>query len=188
MLRTVVRQHIDHMISTRNFKARNERIETGVLVKSHEERNVSVEREKSGRMLSLESNWTVFEREPCSFNHGSYPDQGAQSPSSNSRTPIQTDGQKPKINDSPRGASPSGLKRRKPCKDFLKGKCTEPSCDLWHPPVCMNYQSESGCNYGDRCHFRETEAGGQPSKSQNKWRKRNSGLTEGDCSNGLCVP
>ena len=33
-LRTMVRQHIDLMISTRNFKAQNERIETGVLVKS----------------------------------------------------------------------------------------------------------------------------------------------------------
>ena len=34
-LKTMVRRHIDQMISTRHFKARNERIETGVLVKSH---------------------------------------------------------------------------------------------------------------------------------------------------------
>ena len=52
--------------------------------------------------------------------------------------------------------SPSGLKGRRPCKDFLKGKCAEPSCDLWHPPVCLNRKSESGCKYGDRCHFRHT--------------------------------
>ena len=32
------------MIRTRNFKARNGRIETGVVVKSHKGRNVSVER------------------------------------------------------------------------------------------------------------------------------------------------
>ena len=36
-LRKVVRQHIDQTIRTRNLKARNERIETGVLVKSLEE-------------------------------------------------------------------------------------------------------------------------------------------------------
>ena len=40
--RTVVRQHFDQMIRTRNFNARNERIETGVLVKNHKGRNVSV--------------------------------------------------------------------------------------------------------------------------------------------------
>ena len=40
----MVNQHIDQTIRTRNFKARNERIETGVLVKSQKGRNVSVER------------------------------------------------------------------------------------------------------------------------------------------------
>ena len=34
-LRTMVGQHTDQTIRTRNFNARNERIETGVLVKSH---------------------------------------------------------------------------------------------------------------------------------------------------------
>ena len=33
-LKTMVRRRVDQMIRTRNFKARNERIETGVLVKS----------------------------------------------------------------------------------------------------------------------------------------------------------
>ena len=42
-LKTMVRRQKDHMIRTRNFKARNERIETGVLVKSHKGREVSVE-------------------------------------------------------------------------------------------------------------------------------------------------
>ena len=78
---------------------------------------------------------------------------------------------------SPRGASPSGLKGRRPCKDFLKGKCSEPTCDLWHPPVCLNYKSESGCKYGDRCHFRHTEVDGQQSKKSKKgWWKRSVAL------------
>ena len=33
-LTTMVRRHIDRMTRTRNFTARNDRIETGVLVKS----------------------------------------------------------------------------------------------------------------------------------------------------------
>ena len=42
-LRKMVRQHFDQTIRTRNFKARNEIIETGVLVKSHKGRNVSAQ-------------------------------------------------------------------------------------------------------------------------------------------------
>ena len=56
----MVRQRVDPAIRTRNFKARNERFETGALVKSHKGRNVSADR--SGRLLSVESNWTVFKR------------------------------------------------------------------------------------------------------------------------------
>ena len=41
-------------------------------------------------------------------------------------------------------------------------------CDFWHPPVCLNYKSESKCRYGDRCHFRHTEADGQPSNKKSK--------------------
>ena len=43
-LETMVRRHIDQMIGTRNFKARNDRIQTGVLVKSQTREKVRVER------------------------------------------------------------------------------------------------------------------------------------------------
>ena len=59
-------------------------------------------------------------------------------------------------------------KAKEGAKKNLKGTCTEPSCDLWHPPVCTNYKSESRCKYGDRCPFRHTEAGGQPGKKSKK--------------------
>ena len=43
-LKIMVRRHIDQTITTRNFRARNESIETGVLVKSQQGKNVSFER------------------------------------------------------------------------------------------------------------------------------------------------
>ena len=49
----MVRQHIDQTIRTLNFKVRNDRIETGVLVKSQKGENVRLER-KVGRLLSVE--------------------------------------------------------------------------------------------------------------------------------------
>ena len=60
-LRGRVRQHVDQTIRTRNFKARNERIETGVLVKS-QKRKEGQRGKKSGRMLLMEGEWTVFKR------------------------------------------------------------------------------------------------------------------------------
>ena len=42
--------------------------------------------------------------------------------------------------------------------------CTNLWCNCWHPPVCQNDMSESGCKFGDNCLFRHTEADRQPSK------------------------
>ena len=53
-------------------------------------------------------------------------------------------------------------------KKNLKGKCTDPSCDYWHPPVCRNYKSESGCKFGEKCVFRHTEVDSQPSRSRRR--------------------
>ena len=48
-----------------------------------------------------------------------------------------------------RGRSPSGKRSRRPCKDYISGKCTNPSCDSWHPPVCQNFKTHSGCKFGE---------------------------------------
>ena len=53
------------MLRTRNWRPQNERILKGVLVKSRNGRNVSTDR--SGRMLSMEGEWTVFNRRLSQF-------------------------------------------------------------------------------------------------------------------------
>ena len=50
---------------------------------------------------------------------------------------------------SPRGRSLSGRMSRWPCKDYLKGTCTNPFCEKWHPPECLFYKSENGCRFGE---------------------------------------
>ena len=49
----------------------------------------------------------------------------------------------------------------------------------------MNYKSESGCKCGDCCHFRHTEACGQPVKSKNSGGKGSVALLT-ECSIGMC--
>ena len=86
---------------------------------------------------------------------------------------------------SPRGRSPSWKMARLPCKDYVKGTCTTPFCEKWHPPECLFYNSENGCkrsqNNGDKsavampkitrqlgCVFQDME----PPKSSSILRKR----------------
>ena len=61
-LKTMVRRHIDQTMRTRNFRALSEIVERGAVTKS-QKREKSQREEESGRMLSVESNWTVFEKE-----------------------------------------------------------------------------------------------------------------------------
>ena len=114
----------------------------------------------------MEGERIVFKRRLLQFSPRVSSGQRAHSSSSTSRAATQTDGRKPCKYGNLRGDSPSGLKGKRPSIIFLGGTCTELLCGFWHPPVCLNHKSESGCKYGNRCKFPPTEAGGQPSESK----------------------
>ena len=63
-LKTAVRLHIDQAMRARSCRARNEIVERGMVTKSQKEKNLRWK--ESGRMLSVEGNWTMFERKLCS--------------------------------------------------------------------------------------------------------------------------
>ena len=69
---------------------------------------------------------------------------------------------------SPRGQSPSGRMSRSPCKDYLKGTCTNSFCEKWHPPECLFYKSENGCRFGEKCSYAHRQVDEQPSKRSKK--------------------
>ena len=48
----------------------------------------------------------------------------------------------------PEARVPVGRMSRLPCKDYLKGTCTNSFCEKWHPPECLFYKSENGCRFG----------------------------------------
>ena len=52
-------------------------------------------------------------------------------------------------NPKSQGKSPSGRMSRWPCKDYLKGTCTNSFCGKWYPPECLFYKSENGCRFGE---------------------------------------
>ena len=72
-------------------------------------------------------------------------------------------------NPSPnRGRSPSGRMFRLPCKDYLKGTCTTPFCDEWHPPENLFYKSENGCRFGEKCSCAHRHQQAQKKKRRNE--------------------
>ena len=45
---------------------------------------------------------------------------------------------------------------------------------LWHPSVCQNYKSQSGCKFGEKCSFACKEADRQPNERPKKGGGRGS--------------
>ena len=69
---------------------------------------------------------------------------------------------------SPRGKIPSGRMFRLPCKDYLKGTCTNSFCETWHPPECLFHKTKSGCRFGQRCSYAHRQVDEQPDKRSKK--------------------
>ena len=77
---------------------------------------------------------------------------------------MQQDEKKASKTRSPRGRSPSGRMFRWPCKDHLKGTCTNSFFEKWHPPECLFYKTKSGCRFGEKCSSAHRQVDAQPSK------------------------
>ena len=140
---------------TRNFRARREKRQRG---------------EKSGRVLSVESNWTVFKRrlehpETDAIRQR----QEGQSSSLAPKAQAQTDGKKPSNCSGLRG-EPFWNKR----EDSVPKFPWENSVRIRHVifgtlSVCLTYKSESGSTYGEKCRFRHIKAEGKlPTRSRIK--------------------
>ena len=57
---------------------------------------------------------------------------------------------------------------RLPCKDYLKGTCTNSFCEKWHHPECLFYKSENGCRFGEKCSYAHRQVEEQPRKRSRK--------------------
>ena len=146
------RRYLNQMIRTRSFTAKNERKERERVLDLKSNREECQQWEKNGSMRSGESKWTVFKRRLLQF-------QSRKCSWTTNTTVLScsegadTDWRK-KAFESLRkslGLGKEVLLERKvgqrACQNYFKGSCANPSCDCWHPPVCQNYKSVSGCNH-----------------------------------------
>ena len=116
---------------------------------------------------SSKGDWCSFSHDPAS-GHRCAGRQEGQSSSLAAKAKTQTDGKIPSKSSSSKGESSSGIGGKIPCRNFLRRKFTKPSCNFGHPSVCLDYKSDKGCKYGDKCRFRHVEVDVQPSKKSKK--------------------
>ena len=87
------------------------------------------------------------------------------SPSSSTRCRMREMHREPVV---PEARVPVDKMCRLPCKDSLKGTCTNSFCEKWHPPQCLFYKSESGRRFGEKCSYAHRQVEEQPSKRSKK--------------------
>ena len=165
-LKTMVKRSIEQNLRMKSFEARNGNVETSAVVKN--------QRVKQREQRSLRDCWQwnadgqCSKGDNCSFRHDK--DQRAKStqPNLSPRSSTQQNVKNAPRTKSPRARSPCGKMARLPCKDYLKGTCTTPFCEKWHPPERLFYRSENGCKFEDKCSYANRQVDEQPSKNSKK--------------------
>ena len=165
-LRTMVKRSIEQNLRIENFDARNGNYERNAVVKNQgtKQRGQRV----LGDCWQWEANGQCVKGDNCSFRHD-MDKRGKSSPSNPSQNSfMQQSERKPSRTRSPRGKSSSGRVFRWPCKDFLKGTCTNSFCERWHPPESLFYKTKSGCRFGEKCSYAHRQVDEQPTKRSKK--------------------
>ena len=161
-LKTMVKRSIEQNLRMKNFEARNGNYETSAVVKNQRAKQRG--QNTLGDCWQWKVNGQCSKGDNCSFRHDTNKRAKSTQPNPPPRSFAQQRVKKASRTRSPRGRNPSGKMARPPCKDYLKGTCTTPFCEKWHPPECLFYKSEKGCRFGEKCSYARRQVEEQPSK------------------------
>ena len=142
-LKTMVKRSIEQNLRIKNFEARNGNYERNAVVKNQGTKQR--EQRSLGDCRQWEANGQCSKGDNCSFRHDVNKGAKMTQPNPSPNSLMQQNERNASKTRSLRGRSPSGRKFRLPCKDYLKGTCTNSFCEKWHPPECLFYKSKSGC-------------------------------------------
>ena len=165
-LKTMVKRSIEQDLRNRNLGARNGNYERNAVVKNQGTKQC-VHR-ILGDCWQWESNGQCSRGDNCSFRHDVNKRGKMTQSNSSPNSFMQQIERNASRTRSPRGKSPSGRMSRWPCKDYLKGTCTNSFCEKWHPPECLFYKTTSGCRFGEKCSYAHRQVDEQPSKRSKK--------------------
>ena len=165
-LKTMVKRCIEQEIRNNNFEARNGYYETNAVVKNQGTKQR--EQRSLGDCWQWKANVQCSEGDNCSFRHDMNKRAKSTQPNPSPRSSTRQNERNALRTRSPRGRSPSGKMARLPCKDYLKGTCTNSFKEKWHPPECLFYKTENGCRFGEKCSYAHRQVDEQPSKRSKK--------------------
>ena len=164
----MVKRSIEQNIRIKNFEARNGNYERNAVVKN--QGTQQREQRSLGDCWQWKANGQCSKGDSCSFRHDMNKRAKSTQPNSSPRSSTQQSVKNAPRTRSPRGRRPRGKMARLLCKDYLKGTCTTPFCEKWHPPKCLFYKSENGCRSGQKCSCAHRQVDEQPCK-----RSKNNG-------------
>ena len=165
-LKTMVKRSVEQDVRNRNFEARHGNFETSAVVKNH--RMKQREQRIPGDCWQWEANGQCSQGDNCSFRHDTNKRAKSTQPNPSPGSSTQQSVKNASRTRSHRGRSPNGRMSRWPCKDYLKGTCTNSFCEKWHPPECLFHKSENGCRFGEKCSYAHRQVDEQPSKRYKK--------------------
>ena len=165
-LKTMVKRSIEQNLRMKKFEAKNGNYERNAVVKNQGTKQR--EQRTLGDCWKWKANGQCSRGDNCSFRHDMNKRAKSTQPNPSPRSSTQQNVKNPSRIRSPRGRSPSGRMYRLPCKDYLKGTCTNSFCEKWHAPECLFYKSENGCRFGEKCSFADRQVDEQPGKRSQK--------------------
>ena len=165
-LKTMVKRSIEQDLRIKKFEARKGNYETNAVVKNQETKQR--EQRTLGDCWQWKANGQCSRGDNCSFRHDINKRGKMTQPNPSPNSIMQQNERNASRTRSPRGKSPSGRMSRWPCKDYLKGTCTNSFFVKWHPPECLFYKSESGFRFGEKCSYAHRQVDEQPSKRSKK--------------------
>ena len=126
-LKTMVKRSIEQDLRNRNFGIRNGNYERNAVVKNQgtKQRGQRI----LGDCWQWEANGQCSKGDNCSFRHDVNKRAKMTQPNLSPSSFMQQNERNASRTRSPRGKSPSGRNFRLPCKDYLKGTCTNSFCE-----------------------------------------------------------
>ena len=119
-----------------------------------------------GDCWQWKTNWQCSKGGNCSFRHDINKRAKSTQPNPSPSSFMRQNERNASRTRSLRGKSPSGRKFRWPCKDHLKGTCTNSYCEKWHSPVCLFYKTKSGSRFREKCSYAHRQVDEQPCKKK----------------------
>ena len=147
---------LETMVKKKKYRAKftnEEWPETEIMKKSAVVKNQFTkqrEQRSLGDCWQGKANGQCSKGDNCSFRHDTDKRAISTQPNLSPGSSTQQNVKNASRTRSPTNRSPSRRMARLPCKDNLKGTCTNPFCEKWHPPECLFYKTENGCRFGER--------------------------------------